>query len=316
MKQPAPARPILLAALVLALSACGGGGEDAPAAAAGDDGVEMGETLDDLAEGELDCPPDVREGLAGPDILGVKIGMGVDEALATVRCELGEDAVVKTEDRWLDRLDTYGTALGVQYFTVRQGEHRDCNYSREWQECDGGQKWEHVDETVDVATPGAPGQEAAMVVWRTQSFRDGAKPAAKAVLDALAAKYGPPQRTDSSDDRWAGSSGRHDLTWVLDANGRPMSEANPLFNQCANGVIAAGNPGGASWTQGCGVNISARVLLDGDNPGLVMELRTAMIDQTRLWKHVEAMQAALAEAGAARREAEVEAAGEAGNVRL
>lgn len=315
MTHPALARPLLLAALALALSACGGRDDAAPAAGADPaPGAEMGETIDDLAEAGLDCPPDVRDGLAGPDILGVRVGMSTEEALGTVRCELGEDAVVKTENRWLDNLDTYGAALGVQFFSVRQGDHRACDFAREWQECDGGQKWGHVDETVEVATPGAPGQEAAMVVWRTQSFRDGAKPAAKAVLDALVAKYGQPQRSESTDDPWAGSSGRHTLTWVLDPAGRPISEANPLFNRCVNGVMAGS--GGVSWAEGCGVNISARVLLDGQNPGLAMELSTALVDQGRLLEHVEAMKAALAEAGNARREAEVQAAGEAGDVRL
>ena len=314
-------RPAALAALLLALAACGGNDGGAPAGdgelAAGEE--EMGVPLDELVgdEGQgLDCPPDVRKGLTGPDMTGVRLGMTLDEALATVRCNLGEDAVVTTETRWLDNLDTYGTELDVQLFTVQKGEHRPCDLAREWQDCRGGEKWEHVDEIVSVGTPGAPGEDTAWVVWRTQNFRPGQMPAAQAVLDALVAKYGPPQRTEAADEDYGYIGGRRDLQWVLDPAGQPMSEANPLFYRCVGGVHAAANSKRVSWTKGCGLNISARVVLSGENRGLAMELHTAMVDQTALFDHVEAMKQSLAQAGQARRDAEVQAGGEAADVRL
>lgn len=313
-------RPAIVATLLLVLAACGGNDDGASAGdgemAAGEE--EMGVPLDELVgdEGQgLDCPPDVRKGLTGPDMTGVRLGMTLDEAMATVRCALGEDAVVKTETRWLDRLDTYGAELGVQLFTVQKGEHRACDFAREWQECEGGEKWDHVDEIVSVGTPGAPGEETAWVVWRTQNFRAGQMPAAQAVLDALVAKYGPPQRSEAVDERYGYSAGRRDLQWVLDPGGQPMSEANPLFHRCVGGVYADANSTRVSWTKGCGLNISARVVLAGDNPGLAMELHTAMVDQTALFEHVEAMKQSLAQAGQARRDAEVQAGGDA-DVRL
>lgn len=316
------ARPAAMAVLLLALSACGGNEGDAPPGdgelAAGVE-EEMGVPLDELVgdeDGGLDCPPDVREGLAGPDMTGIRLGMTLDEALATARCNLGEDAVVKTETRWLDSLDTYGVELDVQLFTVQKGDHRACDFAREWQECQGGEKWDHVDEVVSVGTPGAPGEETAWVVWRTQNFRPGQMPAAQAVLDALVAKYGPPQRSEAVDERRGYSAGRRDLQWVLDPGGQPMSEANPLFHRCIGGVYAEPDSTRVSWTKGCGLNISARVMLAGDNPGLAMELHTAMVDQTALFDHVEAMKQSLARAGQARREAEVQAGGEADDVRL
>src|SRR3546814_2995622 len=85
----------------------------------------MSKAGDDAAT--LRCPPKVRDDLTGPDVLGVRLGMTHAEALATMRCALGEDAPVKTEARWFDRLDTNGIELGPQAFTVQQGrseEHK------------------------------------------------------------------------------------------------------------------------------------------------------------------------------------------------
>src|SRR5690606_25059085 len=59
-----------------------------------------------VATGDLRCPAPVRDGLSGPDIIGLRPGMTADEALATARCALGADAEVSTANRWLDRLDT------------------------------------------------------------------------------------------------------------------------------------------------------------------------------------------------------------------
>ena len=82
----------------------------------------------------LRCPPKVRKDLVGPDITGLRPGMTREEALSTVRCTLGEGAVVTEEKRWLDRLDTYGVELGTQFFTVEKGSYRPCNFAREWQD--------------------------------------------------------------------------------------------------------------------------------------------------------------------------------------
>ena len=130
-----------------------------------------------------------------------------------------------------------------------------------------------------------------MVVWRTQKFRDGQMPSVDATLEALAAKYGPPQVREISDSPRGYSAGTRDLQWVYDRSGNPLSEANPLFGRCRNGVYAGGENTGASWTDGCGLNISARVVLSGNNPGLVMELHTAMIQQSTTYAYIEGMQA-------------------------
>lgn len=307
----------LAVAASLALAACGVA-KDGDA----DSGGEPVATGDDAASAVADgsaalrCPPKVRAGLSGPDIIGIRLGMTADEALATARCALGEDAEAKAGNRWLDRLDTYGVELGTQTFTVRKGDSRPCDFRREWQECEGGLKWGHVDEIVTVATPGAPGRETTVAVWRTQTFRDGGMPPVQALLDALASKYGQPQITENSDAQRGYAAGHRDLEWVFDRAGNPLAEANPMFGQCRGAVHAHKGDTNARWRDGCGLNIRARVLLSGKNPGLAMETSSAMLHQSDLFAHVEAMQAELRQAGQVRRDAEVRQAGEAGDVRL
>src|SRR3546814_7579799 len=110
------------------------------------------------------------------------------------------------------RLDTSGIELGPQAFTVQQGKSKPCDYQRNWQGCGfGSREWTHVDEVVTVATPGAPGHETAMVVWRSQNFREGGMPALQSVIDALVAKYGQPQHVEQSDKRWSNTAGRREL---------------------------------------------------------------------------------------------------------
>lgn len=311
----------LATAASAALAACGGGQE---AGTDGSDRVSAANAAAPASEAPatadggvpLRCPAKVRGNLAGPDIIGIRIGMTADEALATTRCALGEDADVKAANRWLDRLETYGVELGTQSFTVRKGEHRPCDFRREWQECDGGLKWGHVDEIVTVATPGAPGKETALGVWRTQTYREGAMPPAQALLGALESKYGPPQIVEDSDQPRGYAAGHRDREWVFDRSGNPLAEANPMFVQCRGAVHAHKGDTNVRWRDGCGLNIRARVLLSGKNPGLAMEVSSAMLHQGELFAHVEAMQSELQQTGQARRDAEVRQAGEASDVRL
>ena len=310
----------------LALAGCGDGdpetdGSGATAATASASGADVAVAEDGAAA--LRCPPKVRDDLAGPDVLGIKLGMSHDEALATVRCALGEGAVVKTEGRWFDGLETHGVELGPQAFTVQKGDDKPCDFQRNWQGCGfGSREWAHVDEVVTVATPGAPGSETAMVVWRSQNFREGAMPALQSVVDALVAKYGEPQAVEESDKRWSNTAGYRELRWVRDRRGAPLADPNPLFRQCWTGAAPArrtkGGDGGTqvSWSDGCGLTIRAKAFLSGQNPGLVVDLNVAMVQQGDLYAHAEATQAELQRQGQARRDAEVEQAGEAGDVRL
>jgi hypothetical protein len=173
-----------------------------------------------------------------------------------------------------------------------------------------------VDEVLVVATPGAPGKETARAIWRTQHFREGRMPAVQAVLDALVAKYGAPQATEESDRPWSHSAGYRELRWVRDRRGAPVADPNPLFRQCHGAIRGRDEQTSAVWRDGCGLTVRARVLLSGKNPGLAMELQTAMLEQSEMYAHVEAMQTELQQLGQARRDDEVRQAGDASDVRL
>src|SRR3546814_6305051 len=93
--------------------------------------------------------------------------------------------------------------------------------------------------------------------------------------------------------------------------------SSDLFRQCWTGAQPArrtkGGDGGTqvSWSDGCGLTIRAKAFLSGQNPGLVVDLNVAMVQQGDLYDHAEATQAELQRLGKVRREAEVERAGEA-----
>jgi len=308
---------LTLLAFALVLVACGEGEENASGAKTSTTSPGAAATaVKDGGQPTLRCPAKVRKELQGPDIMGLKLGMSLDEALNTARCALGEDAVVKTENHWLKTpegryIDTFGIELGTQTFTVKKGDHRPCNFQREWQSCEGAFKWEHVDEIVTVAIPGAPGKETSMAMWRTQNFRDGQMPPAQSLLDALIAKYGEPQHVERSDKQRGYTAGYRELHWVRDRSGSPLADPNPLYRQCFSAISGRGESTSVSWRDGCGLNVWARVYLSGQNPGLAMELNMGMVQQSDLWAHGEATQADLRQLGEAQRDAEVQEAGDA-----
>lgn len=303
---------------VAGLAACSGNdGATAPGKAAETPSASDGSGRQ-AADVAPDCPPPARKDLPGPDILGIRLGMRHEEALAATRCALGAETVVTTEKRWFDRLDTQGVALGPQSFLAKQGESRPCNYAREWQECEGKRKWVRLGEAVNVATPGAPGKEQAVAIWRSQYFQEGKMPTVDATVAALTAKYGNPQETENlGDSGYYKFAGSRELKWVRASNGAPLSDPNPMFALCHNGISgSADGDNNVSWREGCGLTISATINLHRDNPALVSELHVRMVDQSRLLAHANATQEELRRQGEARRAEEVRQAGGASDVRL
>jgi len=303
--------------LVLLLSACGGKQRDAASAGPGGEGEVDAPVAADAGEAPT-CPPQARKDLAGPDVVGIKLGMGHAEAVAAARCALGEDAALTTEDRWFDRLDTQGVKLGPQSFLLKQGDFRPCDFAREWQKCEGKLKWEHLDEAVSVATPGAPGKEQAVAIWRSQYFQEGRMPTVDATLQALEAKYGKPQVVEErADNGYYKFASARELTWAQAANGSPLTDPNPMFSACRNAINgSADGENNVSWREGCGLTISATINQHRGNPALVGELHVRMVDQSRLLAHAKVTEDELRKQGEARRAEEVRQAGGAGDVRL
>lgn len=306
-----------LAACMLLSAACGGSGEandtagetassaklaggakPAPKAEAADDGL-----------GKLKCPAKANKSLAGPDIIGVKLGMARDEALNVVRCHT-KDAHIEFEDRWFDprTLNSYQLKLEKQAFTAQSGETSACSYRtfEDMQRCGMGNRvWDHVSESIKVAAPGVPGNETVVGVWRMQSFKEGETPAVETVIAALTEKYGPFQRKTIdkvNNNLW---SDRIELAWASDLDGNPLSEANPSFNQCAFNVRGR-SVEGQTWRDGCGMSIGVTLLSPRTNPDVVGELHVGMMHQSNLYAYGEALQMQLEEIEQKRRREELE----------
>src|SRR3546814_18447653 len=103
-------------------------------------------------------------------------------------------------------------------------------------------------------------------------------PALQSVIDALVAKYGQPQHVEQSDKRWSNTAGWRELRWMSDRRGAPLSDPNPMFRQCWTGAKPVrrtqGGDGGTrvSWSDGCGLTLTATAFLLGQNPVIAAEL--------------------------------------------
>src|SRR3546814_16336308 len=79
--------------------------------------------------------------------------------------------------------------------------------------------------------------------------------------------------------------------------------SSDLFRQCWTGAQPArrtkGGDGGTqvSWSDGCGLTIRAKAFLSGQNPGLVVDLNVAMMQQGDLSDPAAATQAPLPRVG-------------------
>ena len=312
----------LATALGLMLSACGGSDEtaEAPATEKPQQAAEKAPAKDSKATKtatanpndpnnlpKLKCPAKVNKDLPGPDVIGIKLGMSQEQALNIVRCHTKDQAYVSFQPRWLE-IQTYGIQLGPQAFQAQHGDTSECSFRSfsDMQKCGAGNRLgNHVAEKIVVATPGLPGRETVVGIWRSQSFKEGEMPARDSVVDALVKKYGPFQHQITGDPR------REDLFWGQDSTGNVPSEQSPLAHYCISG--GALPTGGAVWREGCGLNIAVRIIFNPQNPNLVKDIHLGMIHQENLWSYAEAIQVELEELEQKRRQEELNRARDAGS---
>jgi hypothetical protein len=296
---------VLLIAAATLLTACGGSG-DAPQSASGDKApaaaAKAAKAAPSRPEDELPaarCPSTAGASLPGPDIVGLKLGMGFDEALNHARCAMPE-GVFGFTPRWFQQLQTGSVQLERQGFTIQRGDTSECVFKQigDAQKCGLGRRvWDHIDELVSVASPGLDGRQAVAGIWRQQHWKPGDMPSRAAVLQALRDKYG---REGELTEQQHGT-----LSWRYDPAGNPLAATDPLFQQCY-GIRA--RPGTQSWSEGCGLSISADLVPPRDNPELVQSLYVGIAHQENLLKLGDAMQAELDRIDAERRASEVEQA--------
>lgn len=305
--------------LALALSsatlvaACGGGdsnGDGETSAGIGQAGASAQDSTEkkaDAAPAKVKCPAKVDKSLTGPDIVGLKLGMTQAMALNVIQCHM-PDALITYDNEWFNRnaLNTGAMRLENQMVKARTGETSACNYSSYdgMQKCgDGNRQWDFTAEQITLATPGIPGNQTVLGVWRSQYWKEGEMPALAGVVAALTEKYGPYQREEGRDAGYYGYV--HEYSWVTDSAGNVLSEAHPMMIQCSNGVHGRGEEG-QSWTNGCGLSITAMVRTFRTNPDVVEELSIGMMDQTAMFEYGDAFQAQIDEAEAKRKADELE----------
>lgn len=259
---------------------------------------------------EPKCPVKVDSTLSGPDIVGMKLGMAREDALNFARC-LNKDTFVSFEGSWIQGLRSHGVKLAPQVFVAQTGESRPCKFSSmdEMQRCGAGNRaWTHVAEKITVVSPGVPGREKVLGVWREQHFKPGEMPTADSLLPALVQKYGPPQVTQQHQNNWMR------MDWLQDASGTPIAQGQ-RGPQCRT-ISARGNES-HSWSDACGLTITAVVVLSPDNPLLAKELNVGMLHQQQLYRTGNSLQAQLQAMEQQRRQQEAEQGKDAAaNVKL
>jgi hypothetical protein len=275
---------------------------DSPAAPAAKGAVATA-TAAAPARPAVHCPPPASAAPAGPDVIGVRLGMARDEAMNAVLCA-SPTAFVSPRDRWVERIDTHGQKLGTQVFTARSGVTEPCNFKKmnitEMERCgEGGLVWKHVSEVVTVASPGVPGEEKVLGLWRTQRFAEGEMPTVAAAIDALQAKYGAGAVRSNPTQ----PSGYVALDWLQDPAGLPMPPGHPLYRQCANNLQPRAD-GAQRWSEGCGLTVVAAVIRSATNAELAAEVDVGLADQGRLMATTDGLQAALDKLDRARRQSE------------
>lgn len=321
-----------IAHLTLAAAACttwlaGCGKPDTPAAAAArpaakaaaEDGNLTAEQVARQARGSRTCPakaatPPRADNAPVDDVLGVRPGLGYDEAMDAMLC--AHDLLVATPatGRGFD-LKAPQAHTVRQGFTARQAEPRVAKTGRqivkEMQDEAMARGSNAVREDLKpgqskwfVATMGLQGQERVLGVAREERFSTEQSPTIAAVQAALAKKYGAPTFEQPASDT------RLPLArWAYDPQGRPITPASPLFGRC----VGTSDPNGSMQVvPECGVVVQAMLFPQKSNPGLVDRLQVGVVDQAAGYRLVTATEQGLVQLDQRRRSLELEKAAKDG----
>ncbi len=303
----------LMVLLAAGMAACGSGNESPPAAKAATPkpagrGAATAEQVAQEARADVSCPAKIKSapraaGAPVDDVIGVRPGMGYDEALNQVLCS--HDLLVMQQDITRGfNIKTYGQKPR-HGFGARFAEPRvEWNAKRA--------KMESLDDIVArsgnaarddmkpgqakwyVGTMGLPGQERVINVAREERFEAGASPTIASIEQALLAKYGPPTKLQNN-------QGQRYITWSYDLTGRLVTQGAPLFNRCSGN---ASPNGGVNLSPDCGTVVTAIVMPLRENRDLAFSMQVGVVDQAGGYQLVTGTEQALAQADQQRREQE------------
>lgn len=186
------------------------------------------------------------------DIVGLRLGMGVNETLAAIKAHAPTAQVAVLKERMPKPIDTEFDAIVVA--TTGTGD---------WQQPEA--------EMIMVSFSGPPGAPRAIDIDRVQHFGEGRQPLMGAVISGIKRKYGEPteERSGLATNRlmaWRASATGQPLPAELNSGGHCLAPASvfPLKDMALQSIIkanAAGrNPGrsGASDPR-CGQSVHAFV---------------------------------------------------------
>jgi hypothetical protein len=207
-------------------------------------------------------------------VIGIELGMGLDDALLLLRCHGGEighyayltsSLRIRNGERFLDK-------QGLSFVRSRRISSCDDIALKQgnpsvWNtKClTKGVSDLDVTESIEILTPGAPGAQKVISVMRRQNFASGDQPASEDIRRALIAKYGEP--TFSS-----GFSSSFTLAWARDAKG------NPPHNQSSCRIDPSNSTG--SYSSNCGRSIGAIVRGVMGHETLAASVTVMAVDQS------------------------------------
>lgn len=307
---------------LVAVIGCGAAGNDgassdqshgawSTAGSTGDDGDLTAEEVARARRGPVPCAarlPARRAGAPVDDVLGVRPGMPIDEALPFVLCS--HPLLVVHFDSTTNRfnLQTFGvpviqsviaTFAKAQETRLRSSKQILADMQRATMDRANNRARRDVEPGQSawlVGTMGLPGEERVTDVAREEWYAEGEEPTITAVEAALVSKYGPPtfvQRT----------SGQHILRWAYLPDGTRLDDLD--------GTRCAGNAyrtAAVSFMDTCGTVVDAVVDGRRDNPAIARTLHVRSMHQADAYALIERTRAALQEREASRRREQVERA--------
>lgn len=184
------------------------------------------------------------------DIVGLRLGMGVNETVAAIKAHVPTAQVAVLKERMPKPIDTEFDAIVVA--TTATGD---------WQQPEA--------EMIMVSFSGPPGAPRVIDIRRSQYFGEGRQPLMGAVISAIKRKYGEP-----SEER-SGMATNWLMAWRTSATGQPLpaelrsgsycvapAAAYPLREMTLQALIKANglgrNPPGGTDAR-CGPSVSAFV---------------------------------------------------------
>lgn len=265
------------------------------------------------ARGDLSCPPKIAtpaRAATAPvdDVLGVRAGLGYDEAMASVLCSGARLVAAPAQGRGFSLRLPNPAPVIRQGFTARDAQARVVKSGREivkeMQDEAMARGMNRVREDLApgqskwfVATMGPPGQERVLAAAREERFAEGQNPTVHSVLEAMIDKYGRPTHR-----LLPPSAPQPMLRWAYDPAGVPIAAGSPLYMRCTG---TSDPDGGVDVTPDCGVVVQAMLFPLRTNADLVDRMQVGVVDKAGGWRMIGETERAVADSDRQRRAAEV-----------